>query len=313
MKVDIICAPFSGGQPKSGVELAPKQLIDAGLETQLKELGWNTSVIHSKVQPLSPDLDPPFKRGNLVPLKYTQTVGHVCKELKGHVEDAVRHKRMALTLGGDHSLAIGTVGGTASVYDDFALIWVDAHADINSPATTESGNLHGMPVSFLLGLESCENVPGLEWTMASNGFKPLKPHQITYIGLRDVDKGEKMLLRKHGIKAFSMYEVDKWGINGVLERALAHVNPNKDKPIHLSFDVDGLDPSVAPATGTPVRGGLTFREGHYINEALWETGLLCAVDIMEVNPILGNDHQQMQQTIQIGCSLSRSALGETLL
>jgi len=202
------------------------------------------------------------------------------------------------------------LGGTASVYEDFALIWVDAHTDINSPATTESGNLHGMPVSFLLGLESCEKVPGFEWV--SKSFKPLKPSQVTYIGLRDVDKGEKLLLKKLGIKAFSMHEVDRYGISGVLDRALAHVNPNMDKPIHLSFDVDALDPSVAPATGTPVRGGLTFREGHFINEVLWETGLLCAVDITEVNPIIGNDLQR-HQTVEIGCSLSRSALGETLL
>jgi len=153
---------------------------------------------------------------------------------------------------------------------------------------------------------------GLSGQWQRTDLKNVRPSQVAYIGLRDVDKGEKLLLKQHGIKAFSMHDVDKWGIYGVLERALAHVNPKRDKPIHLSFDVDALDPSVAPATGTPVRGGLTFREGHFINEIIWETGLLCAVDIMEVNPILGNE-QQMTQTVQIGCSLARSALGETLL
>jgi len=312
--VDIICAPFCGGQPKTGVELAPTHILSAGIEKQLQDLGWKTSIKHvPKCDLLSDEQDPPHKaKDNFVPLKHTRAVGRVCKEVKELVAESARNKRLPLTIGGDHSLGIGTLGGTVSAYGDIAVVWVDAHADINSPGTTESGNLHGMPVSFVLGLETCENIPGLEWTMAAHGFKNLKPSQLTYIGLRDVDKGEKQLLKRHGIKAFSMHDVDKWGINGVLERALAHVNPNRDKPIHLSFDVDGLDPSVAPATGTPVRGGLTFREGHFINEILWETGLVCAVDIMEVNPSLGND-QQLSQTVQIGCSLTRAALGETLL
>jgi arginase len=130
-------------------------------------------------------------------------------------------------------------------YPDACVIWIDAHADINTPETTESGNIHGMPVSFLLGIAG--DIPEFSWV------KPvLKPNRLVYIGLRDLDSGEKRILKQHGIKAFSMHEVDKWGIGKVVEMALDAVNPNRDLPIHLSFDVDALDPSVAPSTGTPV-------------------------------------------------------------
>ncbi|THU88618.1 putative arginase, partial [Dendrothele bispora CBS 962.96] len=150
-------------------------------------------------------------------------------------------------------------------------------------------------------------IPEFSWVNPA-----LKPDRIVYIGLRDVDQGEKRILKETGIKAFSMHEVDKYGIGKVVEMALDHVNPKRDRPIHLSFDVDALDPSVAPSTGTPVRGGLTFREGHYICEAIWETGCLVALDLMEVNPSL-EDADSVQQTVAVGCSLVRSALGETLL
>ena len=179
------------------------------------------------------------------------------------------------------------------------------------------GNIHGCPVSFLLGIGP--KVDEFSWV------KPvLKPHRIVYIGLRDVDQPERRILKEHGIKAFSMHEVDKYGIGKVVEMALDHVNPSRDRPIHLSFDVDALDPTVTPSTGTPVRGGLTFREGHYICEAVYETGLLVALDIMvsshsrisasvlnihqEVNPSLA-DPEGVKATVAVGCSLARAALG----
>lgn len=143
-----------------------------------------------------------------------------------------------------------------------------------------------MPVSFLIGLNP--PLPSLNSTEPTPfAWVPpvLDPSRIVYIGLRDVDSGEKRILKEQGIKAFSMHEVDRWGIGRVVEMALEHVNPKRDRPVHLSFDVDALDPSVAPSTGTPVRGGLTFREGHYICEAIYETGLLVALDLM-VNPHL---------------------------
>lgn len=167
---------------------------------------------------------------------------------------------------------------------------VSPYFDGDSSSLVEVGNIHGMPVSFLLGLGN--KIEEFSWVEPR-----LRPERIVYIGLRDVDAGEKRILKENNIKAFSMHEVDKYGIGKVVEMALDHVNPKRDLPIHLSFDVDALDPSVAPSTGTPVsfpvvrrrsdrsdvmqvRGGLTFREGHYICEAIWETGLLVALDLM---------------------------------
>jgi len=266
-------------------------------------LGWNVTFNgHQQFRTsLTAEQDP-----NIGKLKRPRLVSQVNQEVANVVADHASKGQLVVTLGGDHSLALGTVSGTFEKHPDACLIWIDAHADINTPETTESGNLHGCPVSFLLGLKGT-NIPEFSW------IKPvLKPDRLVYIGLRDVDEGEKKILRESGIKAFSMHHVDKWGINGVLERALDAVNPNRDRPIHLSFDVDALDPSVAPSTGTPVRGGLTFREGHYICEFIAETGLLVSLDIMEVNPsLLGKNDVDL--TVSIGRSLARSALGETLL
>lgn len=213
-----------------------------------------------------------------------------------------RAGKLPVTLGGDHSLAMGTISGTLSAHPEAVVIWIDAHADINTAESTNSGNIHGCPVSFLLGLND-PPVPEFAWVKAA-----LTSSRLVYIGLRDVDAGEKKILKENNIKAFSMHEVDRYGIGKVVEMALDHVNPNRDLPIHLSFDVDALDPSVAPSTGTPVRGGLTFREGHYICEAVYETGLLVALDLMEVNPSL-LDSVSVEQTVAVGCSLVRAALG----
>jgi len=220
-----------------------------------------------------------------------------------------------LTLGGDHSIAIGTVSGTAKAIRErlgreMAVIWVDAHADINTPETSDSGNIHGMPVAFVTGLakEKREDIFG--WLKDEHMVSVKK---LVYIGLRDVDRGEKQILREHGIRAFSMHDIDRHGIGRVMDMALGHIG--NDTPIHLSFDVDALDPLVAPSTGTPVRGGLTLREGDYIAECVHETGSLIAMDLVEVNPTVepGVNDIGAHETVRAGCSLVRCALGESLL
>ncbi|KAH9945829.1 Ureohydrolase [Epithele typhae] len=287
--VAIVGCPFKGGQTKAGVDNGPIHLVAAGLPEQLTELGWKVL-------------------------------------FDGH------HQFDQISAEDDPQLAMGTISGTFQKYPDACVIWVDAHADINTarprtpvrppalllrswsghspllastPHGPPTGNIHGMPVSFLMGLGP--KVDEFAWVQPV-----LKPHRIVYIGLRDVDQGERRILKEHGIKAYSMHEVDKYGIGRVVDMALDHVNPGRTRPVHLSFDVDALDPTVAPSTGTPVRGGLTFREGHYICEAVYETGCLVALDIMEVNPSL-EDQSSVEQTVAVGCSLARAALGETLL
>lgn len=299
----IVGCPFSGGQPRPGVDQGPIHLVEAGLPRQLEELGWKVHFDgHHQFEDVSAAVgpDPPIGK-----LKNPRRVSRVCQAVAKAVGDHAKKGLLPVTLGGDHSLAMGTISGTLEKYPDACVVWVDAHADINTAETTDTGNIHGMPVSFLLGIGS--KVDEFSWV------KPLlKPERLVYIGLRDVDAGEKRILKENNIKAFSMHEVDKYGIGRVVEMALDHVNPKRDRPIHLSFDVDALDPTVAPSTGTPVRGGLTFREGHYICEAIYETGCLVALDIMEVNPSL-SDAESVKQTVAVGCSLARSALGETLL
>jgi len=297
----IVGCPFRGGQHRLGVDKGPIHLVDNGLPGQLEKLGWKVKFDgHHQFEEISSQDDPPI--GKLLNPRY---VSKVCKAVAESVGGHAKEGRLPVTLGGDHSLGMGTISGTLSHHPDACVIWVDAHADINTADTTESGNIHGMPISFLMGLGP--KVPVFDWVKPA-----LKANKLVYIGLRDVDKDEKQLIRDNGIKAFSMHEVDKYGIGKVVEMALDHVNPKRELPIHLSFDVDALDPTVAPSTGTPVRGGLTFREGHYICEAIFETGCLVALDIMEVNPDL-RDKVSVEQTVAVGCSLARAALGETLL
>ncbi|PFH54246.1 hypothetical protein AMATHDRAFT_53123 [Amanita thiersii Skay4041] len=297
----IVGCPFSGGQPRPGVDKGPIHLVEAGLIEQLEGLDWKVKFDgHHQFEEINTEDDPPIGI-----LKNPRLVSRVTESVAKVVGDHVRQGQLPVTLGGDHSLATGTISGTLSVHPDACVVWVDAHADINTVESTESGNIHGMPVSFLLGIGT--KVDLFSWV------KPLlKPERLVYIGLRDIDAGERRILKENNIKAFSMHEVDKYGIGKVVEMALDHVNPGRNLPIHLSFDVDALDPSVAPSTGTPVRGGLTFREGHYICEAIYETGCLVALDLMEVNPSLAGD-MNAEQTVAVGCSLVRSALGETLL
>ncbi|TDZ18298.1 Arginase [Colletotrichum sidae] len=308
----IVAVGFSGGQCKPGVDAAPKALIESGLLTQLRdELGYKLhgdDEVHLYTD-LVPESDPPYRN-----MKNPKAVSSVTQRIADQVYQQSRLGRLTLTLGGDHSIAIGTIAGSAKATRErlgreIAVIWVDAHADINTPETSDSGNIHGMPVAFLTGLAKEEKPEYFGW-IGEEHLLSIK--KLVYIGLRDVDPGEKRILRENGIKAFSMFDIDRYGIGRVMEMALAHIGT--DTPIHLSFDVDALDPQWAPSTGTPVRGGLTLREGDYICECVHETGSLVAVDLVEVNPRLANEQDVgAHETVRAGCSLVRCALGESLL
>lgn len=282
---------------KPGVDAAPSALIASGLLDQLKEdLGYelfHDGAVHS-YSSIIPSSDPDYRN-----MKQPLAVSAVTRQLSQQVYEHARQGRYVLTLGGDHSIAIGTISGTAKAIkerlsQEMAVIWVDAHADINTPETSGSGNIHGMPVAFLAGLATEKREDVFGWLQEDQRISLKK---LVYIGLRDVDRGEKSILRDNGIKAFSMHDVDKYGwssiswpgssglltlnrhgIGRVMEMALGHIGT--DTPIHLSFDVDALDPQWAPSTGTPVRGGLTLREGDFIAECVHETGNLIAMDLV---------------------------------
>lgn len=307
-KLGIILAPFSGGQSRSGVEDGPKYLMKHGLQHQLEELGWETST----EDPLS---GKDFERRKLEDdsdfhgkTKRPQLVGEATKLVYDSVKQVADRGDFALTLGGDHSVAIGSVAAVLSRYPDAGLLWIDAHADINTASSTDSGNLHGCPVSFLMGMDKEHCPPSLHWVPEC-----LKANKLAYIGLRDVDEAEKAILKANNITAFSMYHIDRFGINRVLEMALEAINPDGKGPIMMSYDVDAIDPLFVPATGTPVRGGLTLREGLFIAERVAETGNLVALDVVECNPELASKDLHVVDTISAGCAIARCALGETLL
>jgi len=299
-KAAIVGVPIKEGQDKNGVDQGPARLFEFGISDQLKCLGWEIKEDMIPVQELIPKEDPPHKN-----LHHPRHVGAVNQKLASVVEGHARNGNIVVSVGGDHSMAVGTISGIASVHPNTVVVWVDAHSDINTQDSSQSGNIHGCPVAFLLGIAG--DVPGFEWV------KPcLTSNRIVYIGLRDIDDGERRILRQNDIKVYTMKDVDRYGIGTVVDMALNHVNPYRTNPIHLSFDVDGLDPSVAPSTGTPVRGGLTFREGCYICETLAETGLLVGMDITEINPALGSE-RDAAVTLQVACSMTRCALGEILI
>lgn len=283
-RVSIIGAPFNGGQPKVGVETGPKELRNAGLVPVLQKAGWE--VAHDEdisIGALSSDDS--FSGKGLA--RNPRYVGAVCRDLCNAVAARAKAGDFVLTLGGDHSVAAGSIAGILSVRPETFIVWVDAHADINSPETSESGNIHGMPVALLAHL--CGKVPGFEYL---DSQAPLNLENLVYIGLRDVDLGEKQTLAKHNVRAFFMSDVLSVGIKVVMEKVVEY---SGNRPIHLSFDVDGLDPDVMPATGTPVSAGLGLQDGEYICTSLAATRRVQSFDLVEVNPAL-SDEQGKQVT-----------------
>lgn len=305
LTVSAIGAPTSAGQGLPGTELGPAALRgDGALERLVTSLGW-CWFERGDVATRLPAADDPVAAGGA---KNSFAVGRSNEALAAAVESALREGHFALTLGGDHSVALGSIAGLLRVHARPGIVWVDAHADINTPSSSPSGNIHGMPLSFLLnsGASAQAALPGHEWL---GSVPPLDPRDLVYIGLRDLDPAEKSAIKAHKIRAFTMHDVDKFGIGGVMEQALAYLNTTH---LHLSFDIDGCDPAIAPSTGTTVPGGLSFREAHFIAEACARTGLLASMDMVEVNPALGGD-AAAAATVALGRALIGSALGKDIL
>jgi len=302
-QVSVIGVPFSGGQPRDGVDLAPGQMRQLGVIEEIRKLGW-------KVQDVGDVALPKLEQNDISGrTKRPRYVGGTCKSLHDMVTAEAKKGNFVLTIGGDHSIAAGSISGILSTRPDTCIIWVDAHADINTHETSPSGNIHGMPVAFLLALTGMRTTPGFEWM---RDVPILTPSSIVYIGLRDVDPGEQETLHRLGITAFSMHEVDKFGISEVMQRAMNKINPDRSRPLHLSFDVDGIDNSLVPATGTAVPGGLNYRETRYICEYCYGSGLLASLDLVEINPKL-SDEAGRRSTLETSLMLVKAVFGKTLL
>lgn len=292
VSIAVLGACFDKGQPKEGAALGPGVIRKTGVFSQISALGHEVvdlgdvslEDVSTQIAAVNDRADKKAKMLN------SGAVGVYNKRLSSDVSSALKHHNVMVTLGGDHSIAIGTIHAHCNSVRDrqVGVLWVDAHADINTPLTSATGNFHGQPVSFLIqGLEDLHvDVPSLRWSQ-ENRHRLLQPRQVVYIGLRDIDRPEMEVIRRLGITAYSMRDVDKLGIDKVTEMSLSQLDAHKCS-LHVSFDIDSLDSLEAPSTGTPVRGGLTLREGKTIMEEVSRCGSLRCLDLVEVNPLLGS-------------------------
>jgi arginase len=297
----LIGVPLDLGGNRRGVDMGPSAIRISGLAEQLTAIGVTVVDKGDIATPLPEMKGPgdPHKR-------YVRDIARVCQKLQQTALASLHEGALPIVLGGDHSLGAGSVAATAawlrSRNEALGLIWVDAHADINSPATSPSGNVHGMPLSALLGGEPIE-------LARIGGPEPsVRPAHTALVGIRNLDEREKEIVRTFGIHAFTMKDVDRLGIAGVMERALAAVT-NGTGGVHVSFDLDVCDPAIAPGVGTAVKGGLDYREAHYVMEAVAESGRLVALDLVEVNPAL----DLRNTTAELATDLALSALGKRIL
>jgi arginase len=296
-KLSIIGMPMDLGQLRRGVDMGPSAIRYAGINERLKPLFDD---IHDMGDiPIGrPEVvvDPESKLRNL------ELVAEKSVLLAEKVNEIVQSGSFPLVLGGDHSTAIGTLAGISHHYQNLGVIWYDAHGDLNTAETSPSGNIHGMPLAVSLGM-------GHKSLTEIAGHSPkVKSENVVIIGARSLDAGEKALIKEKGIKVFTMHEIDRIGMTKVIEDTIAYLKEKTDG-VHLSFDLDGLDPMEAPGVGTPVHGGITFRESCLAMEMLAESLLITSAEFVEVNPIL----DERNKTARLAVSLMGSLFGEKLL
>lgn len=295
--IQLIGVPMDLGQDRRGVDMGPYALRYAGLAKRLKTLGYQVTDRGNLNVP-GPEEE---SSEDMAGLRHLALVSRVNRQLAEHCAAVVRAGAMPLTLGGDHSVAAGSVAGVRST-GRIGLLWIDAHADFNTPATSPSSNLHGMPLGAIVGQEPAALAPYLDEGR-------LEPEDVVILGLRSVDPGERMLLRRQKIRVFTMREIDELGMANVMGKVLEHFNQRHIERLHVSFDPDALDPVIAPGVGTPVPGGLFYREAHLAMEILADDGRIGSIDIVEINPILDDRNQ----TASICVDLLASLLGQSIL
>ena len=299
--VHIIGVPLDLGAGRRGVDMGPSALRIAGIDERVRQLG------HPLVD--AGDLASPTQETREVGhprKKYIDEIAAVCQRLFDTSLAALQSGGLPVVLGGDHSLAAGSVAATAAFAraqdKPIGLLWVDAHGDMNTPESSESGNVHGMPLAALLGREPQE-LAGL------GGFAPkVRPERTVLVGIRNLDDREKEIVRASGVHVFTMKDIDRLGLAAVTEQALT-IATRGTAGLHVSFDLDVCDPAIAPGVGTPVKGGLDYREAHMLMEMVADTEALLALDIVEVNPVL----DVQNQTAMLGTELVLSALGQEIL
>jgi len=300
MTIHVIGVPMDLGAGRRGVDMGPSAIRIAGIGERLRELGHK--VIDEGDLSIKTQEQQRIKDQRA---RYLPEIARVVRILARKVEKIMSHGHFPLVLGGDHSLAIGTVSGIASYCGKrrkkLGVLWIDAHSDINTPHSSPSGNIHGMPLAALLGL----GPPELSQTAGS--FRKIDPRNVAIVGLRSVDVGERNNLRRLKVNVFTMEDIDKDGMHTVYKRALARMG--KVDFLHVSLDLDSVDPVYAPGVGTPVKGGLDYREAHLIMELLAESQRMTSMELVEVNPIL----DERNKSAEFAVELVQSAFGKKIL
>ncbi|HEY4011263.1 MAG TPA: arginase [Acidobacteriaceae bacterium] len=293
-EIEIIGVPLDLGQQRRGVDMGPSAIRAAGLQAKLEELGYHVT-----------------DRGN-IPVAVAETkhrgderarflneIVHSAELTADCVQQALAHGAIPVVLGGDHSVAAGTVAGVATYFRSrqsaIGLIWLDAHSDINTPETSPSGNVHGMPVAALLGMEPKALSDLLHWS------PKVLPEHTVLIGVRDIDEQERENIRRAGVTVYTMRDIDELGLRTVMEQAIP-IASQGTAGYHVSLDLDWVDPEDAPGVGTPVRGGATYREAHLAMEILADDGGMVSFELVEVNPILDERNRTADLAVQLLCS-----------
>jgi arginase len=300
-KVRIIGVPMDLGQSRRGVDMGPSALRGAGLQSAIKKLGHTVEDIGNLEVKQPEEMPVGEKRA-----KYLQEIAETCMDVARVVEKSLTENFLPLVLGGDHSIAAGAAAGVSSYYrqqkKDIGYIWLDAHGDMNTPESSPSGNVHGMPLASIMGY----GAPELSELL---GFKPkAEPGNIVIVGARDLDAHERKIAKKSGVHVFTMRDIDERGMREVMADAIKYAMDDT-AGIAVSLDMDFVDPTDAPGVGTPVRGGVTYREAHLAMEMIADSEAMVSLEVVEINPIL-DEHNR---TALLGVELVLSALGQKIL
>jgi arginase len=300
-KIRIIGVPMDLGQSRRGVDMGPSALRGAGLQASIKKLGLQVEDIGNLSVKQPEEMPVGEKRA-----KYMQEIAETCGDVAAAAEKALSEGFLPLVLGGDHSIAAGVAAGVANYFrkdkKQIGYLWLDAHGDMNTPESSPSGNVHGMPLAAIMGYGAPELVDLL-------GFKPkAEPGNIVIVGARDLDAQERKIVKKSGIHVFTMRDIDERGMREVMADALKYAMDDT-AGVAVSLDMDFVDPSDAPGVGTPVRGGVTYREAHLAMEMIADTESMVSLEVVEINPIL-DEHNR---TALLGVELVLSGLGQKIL
>lgn len=300
--VHILGVPLDLGGGRRGVDMGPSAVRIAGLGERLTAMGCQVVDRGDLPAPI-----PETREARDPRKRYIREIARVCQRVYQQTTQSLAEGALPIVIGGDHSVAAGSVGASADVAaaagGEVGVLWIDAHGDMNTPATTTSGNVHGMPLAALVGSEPNELA-----RLGAGRSPKVRADRVVLIGIRNLDDAEKGRIKDSGIHTFTMKDIDRHGIASVMEQALA-IATTGTSALHVSFDLDVCDPSIAPGVGTPVKGGLDYREAHMVMEMIADSGRLTALDLVEINPIL----DAQNQTAILGTELALSALGMRIL